>query len=229
MRMALNKIPIVQIKPAVRLVMSHQSLLLARPTVRLSTCSHKKANLETISPQPQIPQISISSSHSSVHNCPPSYEPAIPVLTMGSTSAAPLLGYVEPRDTLDAWEMAKARFLEGLDDKEKTTFNEATAENMFYQASNLQRDDNRDSKTRTLLETMQPLIAAVNDYGKAMDTFANISSLCLAPIWGSIRVVLVIASSYGRFYIRMVDTFGRIGDIIPRLRKCIQLYTHGLH
>ena len=139
---------------------------------------------------------------------------------MASNSEAALLGQVEPQRSLGAWEKAKARFLEGLDDAEKATFTEATAENIFYAASNVQRDDHRDSKTRSLLESMQPLISAVGDYGKAMDAFANISSLYLAPIWGSIRVVLVIASSHGRFYNRMVDTFGRIGDILPRFRKC---------
>jgi hypothetical protein len=139
---------------------------------------------------------------------------------MTSTSAAALLGHVEPQRSRDAWDIAKARFLDGLDDMEKATFNEATAENIFYDASNVQREDQRDSKTRALLESMQPLISAVDDYGKAMNTFANISPLYLAPIWGCIRVVLVIASGHGRFYSRMVDTFGRIGDILPRFRKC---------
>lgn len=138
-----------------------------------------------------------------------------------ATSAAALLGQVEPRCSRNAWDIAKARFLEGLEDKEKATYNEATAENIFYTASNIQREDQRGSKTRSLLENMQPLVSAIEDYGKAVDTIANISSLYLAPIWGSIRVVLVIASSHGRFYNRMIDTFGRIGDILPRFRKLL--------
>jgi hypothetical protein len=151
-------------------------------------------------------------------------EHAIPVFMMTSSSTAAMLGRVEPR-SFDAWELAKVRFMEGLDDEEKAAFNNATAENLFYNASNAQRDDHTDSKTRSLLESMQPLISAVEDYGKAMDTFANISSLCLAPIWGSIRVVLVIASSHHRFYNRIVDAFGHIGDILPRFRKLPALST----
>jgi hypothetical protein len=140
---------------------------------------------------------------------------------MASTSAAALLGQVEPRRSRDAWDIAKACFLEGLNDKEKATYNEATAENILYAASNIQREDQIESKTRSLLANLQPLVSAVEDYGKAMDTFANISSVYLAPIWGSIRVVLVIASNHGRFYHRMIDTFGRIGDILPRFRKLL--------
>jgi hypothetical protein len=57
----------------------------------------------------------------------------------------------------------------------------------------------------------------IEEYGKAMDAFANIAPTFLAPVWGSLRVVLVLASGLGRFYERMTDTLGRIGDILPRL------------
>lgn len=56
----------------------------------------------------------------------------------------------------------------------------------------------------------------MEDYGKALDAYANIASLYLAPIWGSIRVVLVIANTHAKFYYRILDTLGRIGDILPR-------------
>jgi len=51
---------------------------------------------------------------------------------MACTSATGLHGHVEPRETINAWEMARARFLEGLNDDGKTTFKEATPENLFY-------------------------------------------------------------------------------------------------
>lgn len=141
---------------------------------------------------------------------------------MTSTTAAAIVGRLEPQQSFDAWNIAKARFLDGLDEGEKTLFTEANIENVFYKASNIEREDQKDSKTRSLLQNIQPLISAVEDYGKALDKYSNIASLYIAPIWGSIRVVLVIASSHGRFYDRIVDTFGRIGDILPRFRG---LYT----
>lgn len=36
---------------------------------------------------------------------------------------------------------------------------------------------------------------------------------------GSIRVLLVLARSYGKFFERLVDTLGRIGDVLPRFRE----------
>ncbi|RDW62396.1 hypothetical protein BP6252_11829 [Coleophoma cylindrospora] len=131
---------------------------------------------------------------------------------------------IDPKEALDPWEIAKTRFLEGLDENERTLFNEATIENLYYGASNVERKDKKESRTRRILGTLQPLLSAVEDYGKALDTYANIAPTYLAPIWGSIRVVLAIASSFERFYGRMVDMFGRIGDILPRFRDFQKIF-----
>ena len=131
-----------------------------------------------------------------------------------STASCP----TDPEAAFDPWEIAKTRFLEGLDENERTLFNEATIENLYYDASNVEREDRKESRTRKILCNLQPLLSAIEDYGKALDAYANIAPTYLAPIWGSIRVVLAIASRFGRFYGRMVDMFGRIGDILPRFR-----------
>lgn len=91
--------------------------------------------------------------------------------------------------------------------------------NLHYTSSNIQRADQKTSRTRAILRSLDPPTMAIQDYGSAMDTFANISPAQVARIWGSIRVVLVIANSHGKFYDRMIETFARIGDILPRLRK----------
>jgi hypothetical protein len=124
----------------------------------------------------------------------------------------------DTKDPYDPWKLAKARFLEGLDEQERILFDETTIENLFSSARNVEREDEKESKARSVLRNLQPLISAVEDYGKALDAYANIAPTYLAPIWGSIRVVLVLASNFSRFYTRMVDMFGRIGDILPRFR-----------
>jgi hypothetical protein len=50
-----------------------------------------------------------------------------------------------------------------------------------------------------------------------MDVFANMSTTILSPIWGSIRVVLVLARNVGRVFERVTECLGRIGDILPQL------------
>jgi hypothetical protein len=119
---------------------------------------------------------------------------------------------------LDPWVLARDRFLEELSDPERTLFREATLENLYYNTSNLERDD-RNSKSRTVIHKLQPLVEKIEDYGKAMDAYANVAPTYLAPIWGSIRVLLVISRAYGNFYDRIIEVLGRIGDVLPRFRE----------
>ena len=117
----------------------------------------------------------------------------------------------------DPWDVARSRYLQSLDPEERILFTEATIQNLYYSASNTVRDDRLNSKTRRAISAAQPLVDKIEEYGKAMDTYANMAPNFLAPVWGSLRVVLVLAKSLGKFFDRMTDTLGRIGDILPRL------------
>lgn len=110
------------------------------------------------------------------------------------------------------WELAKARFLASLDpnSNEKELFENATLENLYYTTSNADRDDSENSKRRAVVRQLVPLISAIESFGKAIDTFAQIAPLYLSPIWGCIRVILVVAKVYAKFYGRLVETLGRI-------------------
>jgi len=123
-----------------------------------------------------------------------------------------------PSASSDPWEIAKNRFLNDLDESERAIFNEATIENLYYKSSNAEVADQKNSTTRAFLKRLQPLISAVQDYSSALDVFAN-SSPYMSLIWGSIRVVLILANNHKKFYRRIIDAFGRIGDILPRFRK----------
>jgi len=146
------------------------------------------------------------------------------VLRMSQLATVPA-GRFEPRQQLTAWETAKARFLENLDDNEKALFESATVENIFYSSSATEKQDARDSKFRTRLEKIQPLVATLNEYGKALDTYTQIEPLYLAPIWGSMRVVMALASAHSRFHGQVVEVLGNIGELLPRLRKFALLPT----
>lgn len=117
---------------------------------------------------------------------------------------------------LTPWVTARDRYLANLEPEERILFKEATPQNL-YNASNIEREDRVKSKTRNAMAAIQPLVEKIEEYGKAMDTFANAAPEILAPLWGSLRVILVLARSFTRFYERMTDTLGRIGDILPRL------------
>jgi hypothetical protein len=118
---------------------------------------------------------------------------------------------------VDLWQLAKDRYLEGLDSDERNLFNEATIENLYYKTSNESRDE-RKRTTSSAIRKLQPLVAALKDYGEAFDVYTNISAIPLAPIWGSIRVLLVLAEKYDKYHNRVADVLGRIGDLLPRFK-----------
>lgn len=114
---------------------------------------------------------------------------------------------------LDPWLTAKQRFLEEIsDDVERALFDTAAVENIF----NGTKDASQDGRARLFVAKIQPLVDALGDFGSALDNFTNIAPAFLAPIWGSIRVVLVLAKRHQKFFDKLVDVLGRIGDILPR-------------
>jgi hypothetical protein len=119
----------------------------------------------------------------------------------------------------DPWAVARTAFLTNLNPIERQLFSKANLENIYYKTSNLNRNDSERSKTRLVVQKLEPLVSAIEYYGKSLDTFTNISPLILAPIWGSLRVVLAVAQAHERYYGKIVDTLSRIGDIVPRFRK----------
>lgn len=122
-----------------------------------------------------------------------------------------------PEVGLDPWLLAKDRYVADLDDDERALFDKATLENIYYKTSNEARDEGK-RKTSSAIRKLKPFVAALKDYGEALDVYTNISPLPLAPIWGSVRILLVLAEKYDKYYSRLADILGRIGDLLPRFK-----------
>ena len=125
----------------------------------------------------------------------------------------------------DAWTRARRRYIEDLSQNELELFNNATLENVFYTASARQKVHHAHSTTRHLGTKLQPFVAAIEQYGKAFDVYANASSLILGPLWGSVRVLLHLASEFQKYFDKLVDMFVRIGDVLPQFRVYEKLFS----
>lgn len=93
---------------------------------------------------------------------------------------------------VDPWLLARDRYLEDLSEDEKALFTSASIENIFYSASAAQKLHEADSNSRLAARKLKPLIAALEQYGKALDVISNASPIIMGPLWGSIRVVLQV-------------------------------------
>jgi hypothetical protein len=91
------------------------------------------------------------------------------------------------------WESAKAKFLEGLSQEDVSRFQAANIENVFYSTEVAQRKHADESKIWPLQQRLSSLVDAIDDYGKALDVYANTYGLILSPMWGSIRVIIHVS------------------------------------
>lgn len=126
--------------------------------------------------------------------------------------------------SIDAWARARDRYREDLTEDEKQIYSTATLENLYYDASAAEKTHRATSSSRAFVSKLQPLCAAIEQYGEALDTFANASALILCPLWGSVRVVLHLAREFGKYFDKLVEMFARIGDVLPRFRVYEKLF-----
>lgn len=139
---------------------------------------------------------------------------------MGTSSR--LQDYVK----LDPWQNAQNRFLDRLSEEDKRTFNAATIEDLemlYYRADNLRTA----YQTNNLQRMIQPLMDGLKQYKDALNAFVGISSV-LKPIWGSVLVVLTIASAYEKYFEQLTTMFGKIGRSLPILKEYGELFKEDL-
>lgn len=91
---------------------------------------------------------------------------------------------------MDPWQTAHAAYMKDLNSEEQALFATATLDNLLATTDAAQKQHKDESKSRYIFTKLQPLVEAIDQYGKALDIYANTYPLAMGPIWGSIRVLL---------------------------------------
>ena len=97
--------------------------------------------------------------------------------------------------TSSAWIRARDRYVEDLNDEEQQRYFNASPESLLEDASAAEKSHGTKSTTRSVMETLQPFVAAIEQYGHAIDIYSSTYSLALGPIWGSVKVLLHVRAS----------------------------------
>ena len=92
----------------------------------------------------------------------------------------------------NAWEQARERFIEDLEEPERLMFAEASLENIFYSASAAQKAHQEGSRSRYLASKLDSLLAGIDQYGRAMDVLSQ-ASLVPCLLWGTLRVIIHVS------------------------------------
>ena len=85
--------------------------------------------------------------------------------------------------------------MEDLTHEEKQLYLQASPEMIFYDASAAEKSHGASSSSRGLMNKLQPFISAIEQYSQALDVYSNAYPLALSPLWGSIRVLLLVRLS----------------------------------
>lgn len=93
----------------------------------------------------------------------------------------------------DAWIRAQDRYVEDLSEEEQQRYFKASPESLLEDASAAEKSHGMISSTRSVMEKLQPFVAAIEQYGEAVDVYSSTYSIALGPIWGSIKVLLHVS------------------------------------
>lgn len=96
---------------------------------------------------------------------------------------------------MDPWQSAVQSFKSTLNEKETELFVKATAGEILKEVVELEENQRKLSKLRRWSIRIKPILDAIDDYGRAFDVLANASSV-LPPLWGSLRLLLVVCTYF---------------------------------
>ena len=132
-------------------------------------------------------------------------------------------------ETSDAWIRAQDRYIEDLNEEEQWMFFRASPESLLDDAITAEKSHGMNSATRGVMEKLQPFVAAIKQYGDAVDVYSSTYSLALGPIWGSIKVLLHVCTQDPQstfFYTILIEIPGRLrtnsANTLTNLLKCSQ-------
>ena len=126
----------------------------------------------------------------------------------------------------DPWTRACEKFKEDLSEEEKRVFSAASPDNLLAGTLISYQRHEANSKSHRVIKALEPFVSTIRDYGAALDVLANTYSLVLSPLWGCIRIILRIAEEAGKFFDKVVEMFGRIADVLPRLHVYERLFAN---
>lgn len=81
-------------------------------------------------------------------------------------------------------------FVKDLSIEEQKLFETSTLDNLLESAIAAQKEHEENSRSRIISKKLEPFVSAIDQYGRALDIFSNTYSIAMAPLWGSVRVLL---------------------------------------
>ncbi|CZR69820.1 uncharacterized protein PAC_19720 [Phialocephala subalpina] len=76
------------------------------------------------------------------------------------------------------------------------------------------------------MRRLKPFFSTLEEFGAAFDVISNTYSLALAPLWGGLRVILMLSKKFNKVFDSIVDVLVRIDYDLPRFRTYQRIFGH---
>ncbi|KAL8695828.1 MAG: hypothetical protein Q9224_003129, partial [Gallowayella concinna] len=118
-------------------------------------------------------------------------------------------------------------FFETLSPNEKELYKATTiAEQLLEEVKTAEKAHKDKSISRKVSQSLKTFTRGIDQYGAALDVISNASSTFLCPIWGSMRVILHLASEFGEYFEKISGMLQQVGLHLNSLRRFPHLYPH---
>ncbi|KAI4128816.1 MAG: hypothetical protein LQ347_004029 [Umbilicaria vellea] len=135
----------------------------------------------------------------------------------------------------DAWAIAREQYLDaaGLTPAEHAEqqrfLSSSSPDEVIKQLQSLETQHGENSRSRSSLARLQPLIDWLARFGSALDVFANADPHgVLSLVWGSLRILLVLAKDFQQWFEDVVLFLEQIQAVFHRLEAYEKLFVHSL-
>jgi hypothetical protein len=116
-------------------------------------------------------------------------------MTELATTPAAVRADGPPNIESNTWQKAVNDSQAFLSVDERTRFGNSAPEDIVHDFHTSQLARGQKSKIQIILRKIQPLVAAVERYGRSLDVITNASPEILSPLWGTLRALLVVGTS----------------------------------
>ncbi|RFU34722.1 hypothetical protein B7463_g1661, partial [Scytalidium lignicola] len=121
-------------------------------------------------------------------------------------------------------EAALQKYNANLSRDEKILFVGSTVNDVLLDVQNLDRRQAALSKTRRLSKRIDPVIKFLQRYAMAVDTLVQFDPTPSALAWGCFRFIIEVASSFTKYFQKIVTMMEQIGDILPLYERYEQMF-----
>lgn len=153
----------------------------------------------------------------------------------------------QPSVSSSLWKDAVDKYVKEtrLTPRDKRDFGFATLEQLQRAVNDIHKKKENERKSQKL-QRLQKFIFAMEDYGKVIDTFGQTSEI-LCYVWvssfvasilvyivlihtqGPLKFILIVTNNYANAFNTILDSYERIGEIIPQLTQYQAFFSENDH